>query len=121
MIRAKIKTVEITEVLDLDPAKFNPDDLQDFRCTFGLKIGPANDDGEELFYLSVCSPKWLARACEKDGFVWGRHHLVVPEYNLSAIMEIITKLVEVCSGGSWQEVTAKLGGVAAWEFEDYQS
>jgi hypothetical protein len=87
----------------------------------GLTIGPHDGDGGELFYLIVCTPKWLATECEKDGFVWGRHHLIVPEYNLKAITAIIITFVERCSGESWQEVTSKLSRIASWEFEDYRS
>src|SRR5260370_33082657 len=104
MIKPKTTSIEITDVPDLDPAKYVPQGPEDFRCTFGLTIEPANGAGGEQFYLTVCSPKWLAKAAEKDGFVWGRHHLIVPEYNLKTITGIITKFVERCSGESWQEV-----------------
>ena len=117
MIRAIIKSIEITEVADLDPVKFTPEDPEYFGCTVGLTIGPSDSDGGELFYLTVCSPRWIAKACEKDGFLWGRHHLIVPEYNLKAITEIITKFVERCQGDSWKEVAAKLNRIASWEFE----
>jgi hypothetical protein len=93
MIRAKLKSIEIADVPNLDPAKFVPDDFEDFSCTFTLRIGTANEDGEDLFNLTVCSPKWLARAVQQDGFIWGRHDLIVPEYNLMAITAILTKFV----------------------------
>jgi hypothetical protein len=120
MIQANIKSIEITDAPALDPAKFLPEDPEAFHCVFGLTIGPANGDGGEQFYLTICSPKWLAKAADKDGFVWGRHHLIVPEYNLKNITEIITKFVERCSGETWKEVAARVGRLAAWEFEDYQ-
>ena len=118
MIRAKLKSFEISNEPDLDPAGFVPDDFEDFCCNFVLKTGPASEKGEELFYLTVCSPKWLASEVQKDGFVWGRHHLIVPEYNLKAITAVLTKFVERCSGDSWHEVVEKLSRIALWEFED---
>ncbi len=120
MMQAKIRSIEVTEVPDLDPAKFKPEDPENFCCTFGLRIGTSDSEGEELFYLSVCTPSWIAKACEKNGFLWGRHHLIVPEYNLQAITRIITKFVESCRGDSWKDVAAKLSRLAAWEFEDYR-
>jgi hypothetical protein len=120
MIRAKIKSLEIIEVPDLDPAKYVPDDFEHFGCTFGLTVGPADSEGGELFYLTVCSPNWLATQCKREGFMWGRHHMIVPEYDLKAITAIVTKFVENCSGDSWPEVAAKLSQIAAWEFEDYK-
>lgn len=119
-MQAKIKSIEITDVPDLSPRSYLPDNLADFSCTVGLTIGPSDADGGELYYLTVCSPKWLARACEKDGFLWGRHHLIVPEYNINAITQVITRFVERCVGESWKEVAAKLNRLASWEFEDYQ-
>jgi hypothetical protein len=84
------------------------------------EIGPANANSEELFYLTVSSPKWLARAVERDGFVWGRHHLIVLHYDLDRITAIITKFVERCSGESWPVVAEKLARIASWKFEDYR-
>jgi len=120
MIRAKVKSFEVTDVPNLNPTSYIPDNFEDFGCVFGVTVGPANSEGGELFYCTVCTPKWLARACEKDGFVWGRHHLVVPEYNLKAITRTITKFVENCSGDSWAEVAGRVGRIALWEFEDYR-
>jgi hypothetical protein len=89
--RAKIKAIEITEVQNLDPRGFAPDDLEDFSRTFGLTIGPS--DAEGGLVLPYCLHAQVAtRACEKDGFLWGRHHLIVPHYNRKAINQTI----EVC-------------------------
>jgi hypothetical protein len=120
MIRSKIKSIEITEVPDLNPDSFVPGDFENFGCTFGLTVGPDDSDGGELFYLTVCTPRWLERACEKDGFVWGCHHLIVREYNLKTITEIIMKFVDSCSGDSWTDVAGKLSRIANWEFEGYR-
>jgi len=117
----KIKSIEITEVANLDPAAYQPGDPEDFSCTFGLTIGPADSDGGEQFYISVCSPKWLQRACADRGFIWGRNHLVVPSYDLAMIRNVIGKFVQNCSGASWNEVASKLSRIAAWEFDDYQA
>jgi hypothetical protein len=119
MIRPLIKSLEITEVPDLNPNDYSPNDLEDFCCTLGLTIGPDGSDGGELFYLTVCTPKWLARVCEENGFAWGRHHLIVPEYSLSQITQRVTRFVENSSGSSWSEVATKLSRIASWEFEDY--
>ena len=120
MICPIIKSIEITEVPDLNPTAYTPDNYDDSACTFGLTIGPNEGEGGELFYLTVCTPKWLVKGCEKDGFVWGRHHLIVAEYNLKVITAIITRFIERCTGESWQEVALKLSRITNWEFEDYR-
>jgi len=117
----QIKSTEIIEVPNLDPQNYKPEDPEDFRCTFGLTIGPMNNDGGEQFYLSVCSPGWVSRECQNSGFFWGRNHLVVPHYNLEMIRKVISKWVESCSGDSWSEVVGKLSRIASWEFDHYQA
>jgi Immunity protein 8 len=119
-VHAVIKFAENTDTPSLSIDAYVPEDHTDFSCTIGLTIGPASEQGGEQFYLNACSPKWLARACEKGGIIWGRHHLIVAEYNLKAIMVVITKLVERHSGESWKDVAEKLGRFASWEFEDYR-
>jgi hypothetical protein len=118
VFRAKIKAIEITEVPDLNPQACKPDDPEDFCCTFGLTIGPADAGGGELFYLTVCTPAWLAKACARDGFVLGRYHLIVPRYDLEAITRTLTKFIENCSG-AWNDLALRLSRIASWEFEDY--
>jgi hypothetical protein len=119
-VRAAIKSIESVDTPSQDIRSYVPEDPTDFVRTVGLTIGPANAYGGEQFYLTVCSPKWLTRACEKDGFIWGRHHLIVPEYNFKTIMAVITEFVERCSGESWKDIAAKLSRFASWEFEDYR-
>lgn len=116
---ATIKAFEISESADLNPSHFKPDHAEDFICTFGLKIGPAGSDGAELFFVTVSTPTRLARLCEKDGYVWGRNHLVVPYFNLEKICSILNKFVDNCSGPTWEEISLKLARLGAWEFEDY--
>ena len=111
--------MEITEAADLDPTHFKPDDAEDFICTFGLTVGPTDDDGGELFYITVCTPKRLEALCARDGYVWGRHHLIVPHFDLEKIRTIFTKFVNNCNGPTWHEIGAKLARNGAWEFEDY--
>jgi len=116
----QIKSIEIAEVPNLDPAGFRPPDPEDFRCTFGLLIGPGNQPGEEIFYLTVCSPSWLRKKLNETLFLWSRHHLIVPRYNLEAITAVISEFVENCSGEAWDDVARKLSRIARWEFEDYE-
>lgn len=120
-IRPAIKSIESVNDPSHDIRSYVPEDPTDFVCTIGLTIGPANGLGAEQFYLTVCSPKWLQRACKKDGFVWCRHHLVVQEYDFRKIMSIIDELVARFSGESWKEVAEGLNRFTSWEFEDYQA
>jgi hypothetical protein len=115
-----IKSIQINEADYLDPTQFKPDSLSHFRCTFNLFIGPSDGDGMESFQLTVCSPDWLADACQKHGYVLGRHHLIVSHFDLDSITKVITKLIDRCAGETWHQVAEKLSRIAYWEFEDYQ-
>lgn len=117
---ATIKSLEITECPNLDPRHFDPEDREDFICTFGLMVGPRGSEGGDFFYVTVCSPMRLEKLCERDGFVWGRHHLIVRYFDLEMIRSILIKFVNNCSGESWEEIGPKLARLGAWEFEDYQ-
>lgn len=76
--------------------------------------------GEESFDVTVCSPEWLAERCREQGFVVGRHHLVVDEFNVGAVLDTLSKLVQNCHGETWQEVAEQVSRIGYWEFEDYR-
>ena len=95
----------------------SPTTVEDFACTFGLTVGPKDGDGGELFYVTVCTPKHLEKLCKRDGFVWGRHYLIVPYFDLEKIRAIFSKFVNNCSGQTWHEIGPKLARFESREFE----
>jgi hypothetical protein len=109
--KAVIKSIDIVDAPGLDPAKYSPSDPDDFNCTFSISIGPAAKNDAAQFYLSVCSAKWVTNWCQQNGFSWGRHRLIVPQYNFQTIVEIINACIEKCSGESWPEVLAQLSRI----------
>jgi hypothetical protein len=76
-----------------------------------LSVGPSFSEGEESFDVTVCSPLWLQDECGRDGFVLGRHHLVVLAYNFEFIRRTLVRLVERYSGATWQDVAAKVSRI----------
>jgi hypothetical protein len=83
-------------------------------------VGPRDGEGQESFDIEVCTPAWLAKVCEKDGFVIGRHVLIVNDFEQARIRKIVVRMIERCSGDTWKEVAEKVGRLGYWEFEDYQ-
>ena len=83
-------------------------------------VGPEGGEGEESFDIDVCTPKWLEEACQGEGFVVGRHYLIVARYEVTQLKSVITGLVEKCEGDSWPEVAEKVSRIGHWEFEDYR-
>lgn len=98
--------------------EYRPQDLECFEVCVRALIGEVTEGGEESFDIKVCSPKWLERECERDGFVSGRHRLIFSSFDPTAIEAVITKLISAISGESWTEVAAKLARMGYWEFGD---
>ena len=92
-----------------------------FSVRLRLIGGPEDSRGDESFDLPICSPAALEKECEREGFVLGRHRLIVHEYNFLRLRQIIEKLVRSCSSKTWQEIAEKVGRIGYWEFEDYES
>ena len=109
----------ITTIDGDDPVKYSPGDPDRFAIVLRLFVGPSSSEGEESFDLTVCTPLWLQDRCERDGFVLGRHHLVVLTFNFEFIRKTLVRLVERYSGVTWQDVAAKVSRIGYWEFEDY--
>jgi len=117
-IKAEVKAIYTTDMdfLELHP----PGDPEHFCVWVRAMVGPEGGEGEESFDIGVCTPKWLAKKCEQEGFVVGRHYLVVERYDPPRLRTLITELIEKCEGNSWQEVGEKVGRIGHWEFEDYK-
>ena len=118
MIRAQVKAIYAGSV---DALKDHvPQDPANFFLNVTVMVGPYGEKGEESFDLYVCTPAWIAEKCERDGFVKGRHLLIVPGFNPDFIRALIVKFVERCEGDSWKEVAEKVSRIGHWEFEDYR-
>jgi len=118
MITAQVKGIYTT---DMDRLELHPPADPENACLWvRAMVGPRGGPGEESFDIGVCTPKWLADRCQQEGFVVGRHYLVVSRYDAVYVQKLITKLIEKCAGDSWTEVGQKVGRIGHWEFEDYK-
>ncbi len=113
-MRAAIKRLHSP---DVDIETFVPDS-DDYGFLLQITAGPENEEGEESFDITVCSPKWVARQAEIDGVLSGRHYLIVTDY--SKVKPYIQKYVSNCYGEKWDVIAEKLSRLGHWEFEDYQ-
>lgn len=118
MTSAKVREILSIDVDALD--QYVPEDPVKFCIQIRVLVGPRGSVGEESFDLKICTPAYLADLCEKHGFVIGRHYLIVDNYHFPFLRDLITKLVERCTGDSWEEVATKVARLGYWEFEDYQ-
>ncbi|MCH9625860.1 MAG: hypothetical protein S4CHLAM123_10440 [Chlamydiales bacterium] len=116
-MRAIIKGFHSPEIDDLQ--HFKPEITDNFCFLLQLMIGPENEDGEESFDIEVCTPKWLLSKYKKDEIIFGRHMLIVFEYNFEQISNKLKYFVKSCNGSSWNEIAKKISKISSWEFESY--
>ncbi len=116
MISAQLKHIYTWQMDDLE--LHVPADPTKFCVLVRAMVGPRDQEGEESFDISVCTPKWLVEQVEREGFVLGIHHLFVKTYDVVEIKALLRKVMERYSGNSWREVANKLSRVAHWEFEE---
>ena len=100
--------------------EFWPSDESNFGISMRLMIGPEDSAGSESFDVFVCTPDWIKSQYAEEGFTWGRHMLVVLEYDLDLIKREIERYIANCEGKDWLEIARKLNGMGAWEFENYE-
>ena len=115
-MRAAIRDV----IFDPDPRSL-PDDPARFVLQARLLVGPSDDQGDESFYLTVCTPQWLAARVRNEGIISGLHLLIVDadSFDERAVRRWLEKKVSAMEAASWVELTARLSRIGWWEFEDY--
>jgi hypothetical protein len=118
MMRAILKGISSP---DVELATYWPEDESCFGFLIEAQIGPENEKGTDLFQIMVCTPDWIKANYSKRKAVWGRHMLIVFEYDLAEIKSAINRYVERCMADDWHGLALKLSRMGDWEFEDYQS
>lgn len=116
-MRAIIKKVHSPDTLNLE--NYCPDDPENFSLLLQFLIGPVNGEGEESFDVEIYTPKWILANFKKEDVIYGRHKIIVLEYNLKAIIDSVSKYISGCSGDTWLEIAQKINRIGRWEFEDY--
>lgn len=116
-VRPILRRLHSPDLLDMQ--NDTPDDVESFCILVQAMIGSESSLGEESFNFIVCTIDKVAATLQKEGFLFGRHYLMVEYYNYQVIFDVIDSLCNRVSGSSWQEVAEKLGRYGHWEFEDY--
>lgn len=116
-MKAKLKDLHSPDI-DLD--SFKPREAGNFMFLLQAFIGPDNKTGDESFDFQVCTPDWLKSNHSKAEVLFGRHLLIVFEYDLPRIRGKISKYCESCVGDTWQDIAEKLSRIGGWEFEDFK-
>ena len=121
-MRAVLRSLESPDLAPDSLTNYEPPLPDDFGVLLLALVGPDDGSGEEAFYITVCSPQWLARATMDEnakGFEFVRHRLVVNRWDPDLFRRAVADLCSHTSGLDWPEVANKLSRFMAWEFEDY--
>lgn len=117
-IKSEIKSVfAIDEDTDLD--KYQPIESDNFGIVLDLEVGIEGEIGADIFYITVCTPKWLEENYKKEDLVLGLHFIIVFEYNFERLNNELQRLFCI-EGEDWDEISKKLSYFGAWEFQDYK-
>jgi len=114
-MRAELKSVSADEV---DVSSYAPEEPGCFFIVLLLRIGTEDSNSADNFEISVCTPQWLEKNVWEPR--WGRHLLIVREFDYQKIVSVIVDSISRCDGESWMEIAGKLSRLYAWEFEGYQ-
>jgi hypothetical protein len=96
-----------------------PEDPKCFGLWVEMRVGPDNEEGAHDYRFIVCTPDWIKQEYGWEKSVWGRHMLIVFNYDLNLIAERVRSYVESCTGKDFWEMAQKISRIALWEFEDY--
>jgi hypothetical protein len=117
-VRAELKSLDSADAPE-GLASYRPTDPANFVVQVGAIIGPAGEEGEEIFYFQVCSPQWLGDNPPPKGFEFLRA-VVMPRWDHSLLVRALEDLCRRTEGRNWNEIATKLTRHAHWEFEDYK-
>jgi hypothetical protein len=99
---------------------FQPDLPHNFYRRFDVEVGYEDEDTSTTISVAVCTFTWLAHNYSREGPRWGRHLLVVGQYDAQEIKSAIEAQVRDCAGETWDETLKMLSRHFAWEYEDYK-
>jgi hypothetical protein len=118
-MRAKLKALYVDAIEDFDT--YSPEDAIAFSFLLRAMIGPEGQEGEESFDMEVCTPEWLRKNYSETDTLFGRHLLIVFDFDRKIIRKKIEDYCSHCviANDDWPALAEKLGRIGFWEFEDY--
>jgi hypothetical protein len=121
-MRAVLRSLDSPDLGSETLETYQPPIADNFSVLLGAVVGPEGAPGDEVFYVTVCTPKSLADsvlAAPNKGYEFMRDRLVVDHWDGALIRRVISDLCSRTEGSTWSEVATKLSQFMAWEFEGY--
>jgi hypothetical protein len=113
----ELKRLHSPDIYDLK--SYRPPEEDKFAFLLQAMIGAKNEEGDESFDITVCTPRWIIETHDIDSIIIGRHYLIVLKYDYHQLLQFIERFLRTCSGKDWEEVASKVSRLGHWEFEDY--
>jgi hypothetical protein len=105
---------------DFPPGRNAPEDPEDFEVLIQAAIAPPDQPGGEWFDFLVCTPAWLAKEAVAESYLWGRHRIIVPRWDLNLVLGAIQDLCASAPGPDWATTSAYLSRFGMWEYERFR-
>lgn len=83
-----------------------------------LHIGPADNEGADLFNVQVVTP--LAINEHNLGKTLSKYKIVVNPYSWDNVLSVLNEILYNCEGVNWNQQASQLSKYFDWEFENYQ-
>jgi len=105
---------------DVELQEWQPASLEDVCFLLQMEIGPAGEEGADVFDVMVATPEGLRRL-QRQGemFISKRALFVVAHYSVDELLRSLAELVASCDGESWVQCVQKLQRYFQWEYDDY--
>lgn len=105
--------------IDLPDGASLPDDPADCWVVVTASIGVAGDEGSDDFTFYISTPRRLERIVADESQLWGRHLLIVEQFDWALVRNAIEKICNEITGDTWDAIASRLSRYGAWEYEDY--
>lgn len=112
--------LKVLSSIDLPDGTSSPPDPTDCWVVVTASIGIAGDDGSDNFTFYVSTPRRLERIVADESQLWGRHLLIVEQFDWVLVRNAIEKICDEVTGDTWDAIASRLSRYGAWEFEDYR-
>lgn len=116
-MKAELKRLHSPDVKNLK--SFRPENEDNFGILLQIMVGIKGKEGEESFDTLLCTPKWLAKQCDKSIIINGLHHLFVFKYDFNEVFNYLSNIIDTVEVSKWEDIAEKLRFLGKWEFENY--
>lgn len=101
-----------------DLPRWVPASPADVHFTLDMEIGQRDEEGVNLFYVTIATPAALAhKAGDGEIVLADRALMVISEFQWDALLAHINATITDCDGPSWERSVEKLVRYFRWEYE----